>query len=270
MTKSLETEKKFDFQIIRKHQKQSQLDLPEHRPEIVANQTDIINLFEVALENWLNVFESDKLKQTIQTYLSLEPSKKEQRTALTKYSKEVRKAGLILGSAYYFCNKKVSLPNHFIKFLKIIGQFHDCHTIDDQKSNKQAELLLKFLNKTDLIKLEFTATDTKTLEGRIALFRERVLVNLEKNPLTIHDYHKIRTDLRYVMNLYQVKAASNPHDNEVLKAFQYMCDLNSVLGDLHDVFVQQALLGITNYDAAIVNMPSILKNGIIKVCDFLE
>lgn len=263
-------EKKFDFQIIREHKKQQELVLPQYKPEIVSNQTDITDIFAVAFDNWLDIFDASKLKKIIQTYLSLTLDEKNQHTDLIKYSKEARKAGLILGSAYYFCNKQVSLPKHFIDFLKISGKLHDYHLINDQESNKQAELLLKNLEEGDLTKLDFTATDVETLKNRIIFFKNRVLTNLGKDPITMHDYHKIRTDLRYIMNLYQIKAASNPSDHELLQAFQYMCDLNSTLGELHDVFVQQALLGIINYDAATITMPIILRHEIIKVCDFLS
>lgn len=72
------------------------------------------------------------------------------------------------------------------------------------------------------------------------------------------------------MNLYQITAANNPENLQILQTFQYLCDLNSDLGKIHDEYVDKEIKGIIKYEKAKLKIPKKLKQRLENFYNFLE
>lgn len=201
-------------------------------------------------------------------YIGTKPKTRKQNQELRKYLKDVRKAGHALATAYHFCSQNPDLPKTFAYFLRYLGKANDAYEMG--KGEKYAQRVEAILEKGELDFSGFVGGTVQEYEKRIEFFVTRARELLSKKTLPIPDYHRLRKDLRHFMNLYQIAAASNPTNSSLIQIFQYLQDLNSDLGHIHDEYVILSLKDKINYESGELKIPKSLRERLENFYDFLE
>lgn len=233
-------------------------ELPENVELPFDEEFTTQRLLELATSFWERIYNPQEFKQALKNYM-LQGTDEERQAAVNekKYFKRIRKAGLIYKSAYRFGEEGRNLPENFDNFLKKLGELGDYFFYPSGR--EVAFEVLQFLVKDDF-KLPDENPTFSTPEvaiDRVYWIVDRCQGFLADGVITIHEFHKMRKLMRHVMNLYQLAAVAKADDLNVQQTFQYICDLNSLLGDEHDEAVQNDAKGISNYDEqeVVVNKP---------------
>jgi len=234
-------------------------DQPNYLPEIMENNDNLEETYQLALDLWLSSFNPNELKELINQYLKLVHCKEKTKNlqVIKKKLKKIRKAGLIFGTAKHFCHNESPLPSDFIKFLKIMGKLAD--HFEDEQGPEKAKKILEITENVSNIDLGYISTDIDEYKLRIEVFKNRAQTFLKEDKLTIPNFHKLRKELLHIMNLYQIAAARDLNNKDVLRTFQFLVKLNSKLGDIHDVFVAKKISGEIDYENSTMTIPDDIK-----------
>jgi hypothetical protein len=246
---------KENFQAIRNSQ--SDVDrtfLPSQNIELNLNQSELKQLFNLAIVYWNEIFSQDEFCNKIQEYLLLDSRAVQNSIELRQYFKTVRKAGLILGSAQRFFNDNPYLPNEFVLFLRYLGRMNDLF-FKPKQAKKFAEKLSSMLESDNLNLIQFNVIANLTLIDRVRTIGVKTLDLLKGSDISVYEYHEIRKEFRHVMNLFQLLAAINPNKKEYVQIFQYTCDLNSELGSVHNEYAQEKIFSPKRYKKIKVTFP---------------
>jgi|GEM_PF-5171872 len=256
------------FSVIREEGEFSRKKLPESRSPIVQQDADLETLFHLALQNWEASFDKDFFLHKLAEYINTKPKQRLDDQELKKYLKTVRKACLILRSAQHFFSDGQFLPDNIIFFTRYLGKANDAYGMKIGK--KYAKRVVAILQKGELDFSGFTRGSVQDYEARIAVFINRARELLARKKISIPDYHRLRKDLRHFMNLYQIVAAKDPSNLLNIQIFQYLNDLNSDLGHIHDEYVAQELRNQIDYDNGQLKIPKSLRERLENFYDFLE
>ncbi len=256
------------FSIIREEHGFDRSKLPDSTPRIVITDQDLEDLFNIALQNWNINFDREFFLEKLAEYLTSKPKARRQNQELRKYLKDVRKAGHALSSAHHFCKQNPDLPKAFAYFLRYLGKANDAYEME--KGNKFAKRVEAILENEELNFSEFDGGTVQEYEERIEFFINRARELLSKKRLPIPDYHRLRKDLRHFMNLYQIAAARNPTNLSLIQIFQYLQDLNSDLGHIHDEYVILSLENKIDYESGELKIPKNLRRRLENFYEFLE
>lgn len=226
------------------------------------------SIFQTAYEHWHSQFDQQKFAEKVREYLNTSPIDRAKDTDLREYFKSVRKAGIILGSAYHYCNEHSSLPKHFILFLRYLGKMNDAYTME--LGNKYIRRLMAITEAQNILTISFHAAEPDDFRQRLSVFLECLNSILAQKELSISSYHSFRKSLRHVMNIFQIIAAQDPSNQAFLQTFQYLCDLNSDLGKIHDVYVHQELTSGYSYKKEKMAVPRKLKKKLSRFAQLLQ
>lgn len=256
------------FLMIRGEQGFDRTKLPDSVPRIVTTDQDLESLFNIALQNWDSVFDKEIFLEKLAEYIDTEPKTRKQNQELRKYLKDVRKAGHALATAHHFCSHNPDLSKTFAYFLRYLGKANDAYEMG--KGDKYAKRVEAILEKRELDFSGFTRGSVQEYEDRIGFFVARARELLSNKKLPIPDYHRLRKDLRHFMNLYQIAAARNPANSSLIQIFQYLQDLNSDLGHIHDEYVILSLKDKIDYESGELKIPKNLRKRLEGFYNFLE
>lgn len=206
------------------------------------------NLLELANDFWQRVYSPEEFVNNLRTYLRTPTDQRSQLTQEKKYFKKVRKAGLIYKSAFRFGDERRNLPENFDQLLKELGGLSDYFQYPDGR--RVAFSILNLVSENDFVTPEKVLQPTieESAVGRIDWIVKRCQQFFEDGQVTIEEFHKMRKLMRHVMNLYQLAAVAKMDDLNIQQTFQFICDLNSLLGDEHDEAVQKKVQGLGAYE----------------------
>lgn len=244
--------------------------LPNKIPEAIKNEEDLKNAYNLALQFWNEHFDVHELQAKLKEYLLLLDIELDQNEDLRKYFKTTRKAGLIFRSARYFFHKNLLMPEAFNVFLKQMGQLNDSFFISKEKGSKKASLVLNVLSIVDSTNLDFIPATMEEYHERVQAIVEKAKNFLNQDELFVPDFHTLRKDLRHIMNIYQLAAANNIENSDILQTFHFLLSLNSALGDVHDDFVKKKIAEDIDYDSTRMVIPDDLKNRLQDFYDELS
>lgn len=227
-------------------------------------------LLNLATAFWQRIFQPADFLVTLKTYLELPEDQYQKATQEKQYLKKVRKAGLIYKSAYRFGDARRNLPETFDNFLVKLGQLND-HFYQPTGQGLAKEIL-EMVGDHDLSQpdSQVKPAESRELEARIDWIVKRCQVFLSEAELQVKDFHKLRKLLRHVMNLYQLAAVAKIDDLNIRQTFQYICDLNSALGDEHDEVVKKDIAGIIAYEDERIPLDEGLKTKINNLVQKLD
>lgn len=225
------------------------------------------SIFKLALENWQQKYDPENLTPKLYQLLASTVSQRTNLKDARKYLKDLRKAGLMLKSAQRLTDKQRDLPENFDAFLKQLGKVNDSWKFDEFTEN--IKTLLGITQKGLELK-PFGPLSVEESTNRIKFIIKKINTYLDEIKLDITDYHRLRKYLRHIMNLFQLKAALDPKQLPVIQTFQYLRDLSSDLGDIHDNVVHSHLMGQKNYHQSTVELPHKLKERITAFVRALE
>jgi len=240
-------------------------ELPKNICNLVKKESDLEDLFQIALSYWQDIFNQIIFEEKLKKYIDTEP--KERSDNLKKYFKIIRKAALILGSACHFFTDQPTLPKNFIYFIRYLGKINDAFALKQQIGNKYAQRLVAIVEVSDLSKIVFCATSIQEYQQRLSLFINSISDFQNQEEMLTCDFHTMRKNLRYVMNLYQILAVLHQENFHVLQTFQYLCQLNSDLGKVREKYVEQELLENNDDETEIIKVPDELK---MRIKNFLD
>lgn len=245
MTENLEQQ----FKNIR--QDRSEFDrtqLPQNLELPIDEHLDSKGLLELATAFWQKIYNHDEFLQVLRRYIRMSVEQKANAAAEKQYFKKLRKAGLIYKSAFRFGDARRNLPDDMDNFLVKLGELGDYFAHD--RGQEVAFDLLSIASEKSFSKPvdEIVATDIAEVNTRIEWIVNKCLGFLAEQKLDINDFHKMRKLLRHVMNLYQIAAVAKQDNLNIQQSFQFICDLNSLLGDEHDEVVKKDIAGKAKYE----------------------
>lgn len=224
-----------------------------------SSQEEIEQAAHTATHYWQSSFSSEEMVTKLGDYLE------QSNDDLRKYFKKVRKAGLILKSAYQVLDKQHQIDEGFWLFLKKLGHLNDLFGLEESKD--VVNDLLTVLKKYDLshegdnIQVESLANTKSEL---INILREiKTLVDQES--VSYPQFHKVRKKMRHVMNMYQLTAA-NSQDQLAINSFAFFNKVNTILGDEHDQMVAAEITGESEYESSVYTWPAEIKEILLSVC----
>lgn len=223
-------------------------ELPEATKLPLDENFDSKDLLELATAFWQRIYKKDEFLQVLRKYIHYTNEQKQTATLEKTYFKKLRKAGLIYKSAFRFGDMRRNLPDDMDKFLVKLGELGD-HFFHNSGQQVAFDLLgfvqeIDFSNPVD----EFELSPKVEVETRIDWIVQKCMKFLAEENLNIEDFHKMRKLLRHIMNLYQITAVARQDDLNIQQTFQFVCDLNSLLGDEHDEAVKKDLAGKAKYE----------------------
>lgn len=245
----------------------SKEELPTNIPKIINSPDDLQEIYHLALGNWFDTFELEELQRELQIAIDTPLEQRDQTLATKKYLKRLRKAGLILKSAQRFSSEERNLPANFDAFLKQLGKVNDAW--DFAQLHEEIKKL-RIIIDSGISVGEQRTTSVEVFEDRVNFLITHIEDYINTHPLPTKNYHKLRKYVRHLMNLFQLKAALYVERHEIVQTFQYLCDLNSELGNLHDQFVEMGLTGEIDYSQSTTVIPNELKKKITQFTHALE
>lgn len=225
------------------------------------------NLVELATAFWQRVYSEEEFVNHLRKYLRTPTDQRSQLTTARKYFKQVRKAGLIYKSAFRFGDERRDVPGNFDQFLKELGELGDYY--QHSSGRKTAFSILNLVSTNDFWppeKVIQPTTETEAL-ARVSWIVEKCQKLLADKEVTVVEFHKMRKLIRHLMNIFQLAAVAKWADLNLQQTFQFVCDLNSLLGDEHDEAVNREVQGLGSYQEHEVKLTSEMT---IKVAKLLE
>lgn len=246
-----ETNESLEYQFAQIREETSEFDrtlLPEQVELPLNRDFDSKDLLNLATAFWQRIYNQDEFLQVLRRYISLSPEQKSKATKEKQYFKKLRKAGLIYKSAFRFGDERRNLPDDMDNFLVKLGEFGD-YFYHEHGQKIGFELLLLVNEKNFLQPVEDSQyASLAEVRVRIDWIVQKCQKFMFEKKLEVNDFHKMRKLLRHVMNLYQLAAVARQDDMNIRQTFQFICDLNSMLGDEHDEAVKNDISGKAKYD----------------------
>lgn len=233
-------------------------------PELQQTNEQIKNNLELTSAYWEETFDLELLHSLISNYLALSADERKDNKELRYQFKQIRKVGLLLKTAFKYFNSNGE-PDYFAQFLKTFGKLND--TFTRNKGAKFAVKLQAQLESHTFVNFDLQPTDTHEFNERVTATKTEILHLAEKPTIIIPEYHELRKYVRDIKNLFQILAASDPGNNDLLQSFHYLHRLSSDLGSVHD---QYAVLKITDRERYTTTELSIPTELLQRILDFFQ
>lgn len=216
------------------------------------------HLFEEAKKAFEFVFDRDKFIQNIRL---------ERNNDSFSYLKQIRRYGLILKAAYNFSSVNHRCDARFNDFLFLLGKYNDSYWI-----SQQSEIEDDIIQSIDGFDFSVDFNNTPEFKEHTKQILSEIDELVEKDALPVERFHKLRILVRSISNFMQVAAAEN-YGSGVHELFYRLFKMSTLLGDMHDNYVQMGLKGEIEYHEAVVDIGSdvvielnALKPFIERVC----
>lgn len=220
-----------NFDAMRKDDGQDHWIMLENISPVFSSKEHLQAYFEEVLQSWQFIYDENKVRKAIQTA---------EDEVSQKYLKTVRRYGLVFKASYKFFHHDHYAPDSLQNFVKIIGDFND--HIHDPKRHFYALNLLSSNTLAELNSENFTYEAT-THEAFI-MYVQKTIDDIEglidKDILSVIDFHKLRKKIRLIMNVLQIPASNNL-DSPVHHLFLIFYKISKQMGDQHDEIVQETI-----------------------------
>lgn len=232
--------------------------LPDQIPNIVYSDEDVQKLFNTSLEFWLESFDRDELEKNLEEFINTRKKDDNERLQeLRLYFKNLRKAGLIYGSAVNFFHGNPNLHPDFVFFLNRIGKLNDGYK--RKKEKKFAQEVIDSLEPLSEVDLSLEQASVEVFHQRVLEFIQKGEAVLAQKEIPVEEYHQFRKEFRHIMNIFQIEAAQNSDNEDILRTFYFLVNMNSALGQIHDGHVMKKHKKNDRYKGSMVIIPENLK-----------
>jgi len=236
--------------------------------ELVRDHHEVSRLCQQALDDWVHDFDKDVFLGNLLRYTNLKDedlqTKNELACELYQYFKNTRKTLQYFRTIFIIFDQAHFAPAHLHNLYKYLGKFKDCFWTGEKNAVRVSQLV-DILNSTNnwtnwriiVDKDELILDQAETIWAEI----RQLLANQE---LTAVDFHTLRKRLRIFTNIFTVINKYN-HDPRVSSIKMKLVQINDTLGDINDLLVQNALLGLTSYENQVVSVDDSLRVAIAGI-----
>lgn len=209
--------------------------LPDTIPNHIQTTRDIIDTYQSALEMFSEYCDVTNVCTALNLYLRLSAEELIQNQQLKRELKTARKSCLILKSTFDFFNIQGS-PKKFSIFVKQLGMLGDMYYSNSGK--KYAKKSLEALHALSDIELVFNPTSITEYGLKKAQLIADIKKSLQKQEISIHEYHELRKNIRHFRNLYATGIILHPDDRKLRHVYSFLYSLSKDLGEIHDAYAK--------------------------------